>query len=169
MWLPPNLVQQNVRLDMTDHTVHYTTLIRNHAEAVKVIFSDIYGSSRQKETTVLMKLCSHSTCFGVVSFDADYPVGFILLQQAADTADIIELGVRASVRRQGIGRHLLEQGLRLANEHGIKRVMLDVEVNNKVAYKLYRSAGFELVGKRPNYYQRKKKSIDSLILERHSD
>ena len=154
---------------MTDHTVRYTTAIKNHADAVKLIFCDIYGSSRQKESVVLMKLCLHSTCFGVVSFDADYPVGFILLQQAADTADVIEFGVRASVRRQGIGRHLLEQGLRLADEHGIKRVMLDVAVNNKAAYKLYRSAGFELVGKRPNYYQRKKKSIDALILERHSD
>ena len=154
---------------MIDHNVHYTTVIRNHAEAVKVIFCDIYGSSRQKESTVLMKLCSHLTCFVVVSFYADYPVGFILLQQAADTADVIELGVRASVRRQGIGRHLLEQGLRLAKEHGIKRVMLDVDVNNKAAYKLYRSAGFELVGKRPNYYQRKKESIDALILERHLD
>ena len=154
---------------MTDHAVHYTTVIRNHAESVKVIFCDIYGPSRQKESNVLMKLCSHSTCFGVVSFDADYPVGFILLQKAVDTADVIELGVRASVRRQGIGRHLLERGLRLANEHGVKRVILDVEVNNKAAYKLYRSAGFELVGKRPNYYQRKKESIDAFILERHSD
>ncbi len=154
---------------MTEHTVHYTNVIRNHVEAVKVIFCDIYGSSRQKESTVLMKLCSHSTCFGVVSFDTDYPVGFILLQQAGDTADVIELGVRASVRRQGIGRHLLEQGLRLANQNGVKRVMLDVQINNKAAYKLYRSAGFELVGKRPNYYQREKESIDALILERHSD
>ena len=73
---------------------------------------------------MIMKLCCHSTCFGVVSFDADYPVGFILLQQAANTADVIELCVRESVRRQGIGRHLLEQGLHLASKHGVSRVCL---------------------------------------------
>ena len=98
-----------------------------------------------------------------------YPVGFILLQRAADTADVIELSVRARLRRQGMGRHLLEHGLLLANEHGIKRVVLDVEVTNKAAYKLYRSAGFELVGKRSNYYQRNKEFIDALILERSLD
>ena len=154
---------------MVSDTVIYMPFTRRHAKAVRLIFCDVYGSDRQQDSAIIMKLCSHSSSFGVVSFDADYPVGFILLQQAADTADVIEFGVRASVRRQGIGRHLLEQGLRLADEHGMKRVMLDVAVNNKAAYKLYRSAGFELVGKRPNYYQRKKKSIDALILERHSD
>ena len=154
---------------MIDHTVHHTNAIRNHADAVNVIFCNVYGFSRQKEADVLMKLCCHSSCFGLVSFDADKPVGFILLQKAGDTADVIELGVRASMRRRGIGRHLLEQGLRLATEHGIKRVILDVEVDNRAAYKLYRSAGFELMGKRPNYYQRGKNFKDALILERYSD
>ena len=154
---------------MTAHTFHYMTVIKNHVEAVRGIFCDIYGSSRKKEIAVLMKLCHHQACFGVVSFDANDPAGFILLQQAGHTADVIELGVRARLRRQGIGRDLLEHGLRLANEHGIKRVMLEVEVTNKAAYKLYRSTGFELVGKRPNYYHRNKESTDALILERYLD
>ena len=154
---------------MTAHTFHYMTVIRNHVEAVREIFCDIYGSSRKKEIGVLMRLCYHKACFGVVSFDADEPAGFILLQQAGHTADVIELGVRARLRSQGIGRDLLEHGLRLSNEHGIKRVMLEVEVTNKAAYKLYRSSGFELLGKRPHYYQRKKESIDALILERYLD
>ena len=128
---------------MTAHTFHYMTVIRNHVEAVREIFCDIYGSSRKKEIAVLMRLCYHQACFGVVSFDADEPAGFILLQQAGHTADVIELGVRARLRRQGIGRDLLEHGSPF-NEHGIKRVMLEVEVINKAAYKLYRSSGFEL-------------------------
>jgi len=102
-----------------------------------------------------------------VSFDADYPVGFILLQQAADTADVIEICVRESVRRQGIGRHLLEQSLHLACKHGVSRVLLEVEATNKSAYKLYRTSGFKLVGKRPNYYRRRAKFTDALVLERH--
>ena len=94
---------------MKGHIVHYTPVTRGHAEAVALIFCDVYGADRQQESAAIMKLCCHSTCFGVVSFDADYPVGFILLQQAANTADVIELCVRRSVRRQGIGRHLLKR------------------------------------------------------------
>ena len=165
MWLPQILVQRGVSPDMTSRSVHYTPVRRGHAEAIKLIFRDVYGSDRQKDSAVIKRLCCHSSCFGVVSFDADYPVGFILLQQAADTADVIELCVRASVRRQGIGRYLLEQGLHLADKHGVSRVLLEVEVTNRSAYKLYRSSGFELVGKRHNYYRRRAKTTDALVLE----
>ena len=150
---------------MTGHTVHYTPIACGHAEAVTSIFCDVYGAERQQDSDVIMKLCCHSTCFGTVSFDADYPIGFILLQQAADTADVIELCVRESARRQGVGRHLLEQGLHLAIEHGASRVLLEVEATNKSAYKLYRAIGFELIGKRPNYYRRREKTTEALVLE----
>ena len=152
---------------MTVHNIYYTLLTRGHAEAIKSIFCDVYKANRQQESDVIIKLCCHSTCFGVVSFDADYPVGFILLQQAANTADVIELCVRESMRRQGIGRHLLEQGLHLASKHGVSRVLLEVEATNKIAYKLYRSSGFELVGKRPNYYRQRAKISDALVLKCH--
>ncbi len=152
---------------MTDHIFHYTPVTRGNAEAVTFIFSDVYGSDRQHDSAVITKLCCHPTCFGVVSFDADYPVGFILLQRAADTADVIELCVRKALRRQGIGRQLLEKGLHLASEHEVSRVLLEVESTNKSAYKLYRSSGFELLGKRPNYYRGRAKNTDALVLECH--
>ena len=152
---------------MIVHTLHYTPVTRVHAEAITLIFCDVYGPERQQESAVIMKLCCHSTCFGLVSFDADYPVGFILLQQAANTADVIEICVRESARRQGIGRHLLEQGLHLASKRGVSRVLLEVEANNNSAYKLYRSSGFELVGKRPNYYRQRANTADALLLECH--
>ena len=152
---------------MLGHSVHCNPVIRDHAETVALIFCDVYGSDRQQDSSVIMKLCCHSTCFGVVAFDADYPVGFILLQQGADKADVIELCVRETVRRQGIGRHLLEQGLRLASEHGVNHVLLEVDATNKSAYKLYRSSGFELVGKRPYYYRQRAKISDALVLKCH--
>ncbi|MGB0818310.1 MAG: ribosomal-protein-alanine N-acetyltransferase, partial [Candidatus Puniceispirillaceae bacterium] len=60
---------------------------------------------------------------------------------------------------------LLEQGLHLATKHGVSRVLLEVKATNKSAYKLYRSSGFELVGKRPNYYRRRAKISDALVLK----
>lgn len=152
---------------MTVHKVHYTPKIHNHAETVSLIFCDVYGPERHQDSAIIMKLCRQSNCFGAVSFDADHPVGFILLQLATDTADVIELCVRASMRRKGIGRHLMEQALHLASAYSLKRVMLEVEATNKTAYKLYRSFGFEVVGKRPNYYQRRSETADALVLEFH--
>ena len=150
---------------MTGHTVNYALGIRDHAEAVKVIFYDVYGSNRQQDLGLIMKLCCHSTCFGVVSFYGKYPLGFIMLQQGAETADIIELCVREPLRRQGVGRSLLEQGLHLASVCGMNRVLLEVEATNTSAYELYRSSGFELIGKRPNYYRQRAKTADALVLE----
>ena len=152
---------------MTAHNIHYTPVARGHAEAITLIFCDVYGAARQQESAVIMKLCCHSTCFGIVSFDADYPVGFILLQQATNTADVIELCVRESVRRQGIGRHLQKQGLHLASKYAVTRVLLEVKTTNKSAYKLYRSSGFELLGKRHNYYRQREKISDALVLKCH--
>ena len=152
---------------MTGYTGHYSPITCGHAEAVKSVFCDVYSSGRQQDAAVLMKLCCHSTCFGVMSFNGDYPVGFILLQQAVDTASVIELCVRKTARRQRIGRHLLEQGLRIAIKKGASSVLLEVEVTNKIAYQLYRSSGFELVGKRSNYYRRRAKATDALVLKRY--
>ena len=110
MWSLLNLFQQRARPNMTVHNVHFTLLKQDQAEAVLTIFRDVYGIDRQQDSAAIMKLCCHSTCFGVVAFDSDYPIGFILIQQLGDTGDVIELGVRASLRRQGIGRQLLNRG-----------------------------------------------------------
>lgn len=140
--------------------------IHAQVEAVVKIFLDTYGEDRAGDSKLMMKLCNHAACFGMVASVDGLPAGFILLQQAGDSADIIEICVRPSAQNRGIGRQLLDEGLLRAEQHGIERVTLDVAVTNQTALKLYRSAGFTLVGKRPDYYRSGAGKIDALVMAR---
>lgn len=52
--------------------------------------------------------------------------------------------VAPGARRQGIGRSLMEQLERWAEEHGARRLCLQVTASNAAAVRLYRSLGYEV-------------------------
>ena len=151
---------------MSDHQPHFWSDIPDHAEAVMQLFLDTYGSERAGDAEVIKRLCMTPACFGVVGYLKGDPAGFIMLQQAGESADIIEICVRPPVQNTGIGRQLLEQALSCARARCLTKVLLEVAVTNQPALNLYRSAGFVLVGKRPHYYRRETGKIDALVMER---
>jgi ribosomal-protein-alanine N-acetyltransferase len=67
--------------------------------------------------------------------------------------EVLDLAVAAKHRRQGNARFLLEEFLRLVEEHGVRDVFLEVRESNVPALALYRKLGFSTSGRRPNYYQ----------------
>jgi ribosomal-protein-alanine N-acetyltransferase len=81
-------------------------------------------------------------------------VGFIVGQLAADDAEILTLGVRTDRQRHGIGRKLVEALARAAKKAEARRVFLEVGMANAAALGLYKSLGFQEVGRRKGYYQR---------------
>jgi ribosomal protein S18 acetylase RimI-like enzyme len=56
------------------------------------------------------------------------------------------MGVHPKFRGQGLGRRLLDQSIRHADENGIGRIELSVYAHNPNAKKLYESSGFEVEG-----------------------
>lgn len=96
------------------------------------------------------------------------PGGFILLRLAADECEIITLAVAPDGRRRGLGRRLLAAGLVRAAAAGACVAFLEVATDNAAALSLYRSAGFEQVGRRRNYYMRPSGGpVDALVLTRN--
>lgn len=81
-------------------------------------------------------------------------VGFIIGQLAADEAEILSLGVRADRQRHAIGRRLVEALARAAKRAEARRLFLEVAADNVAALTLYRSLGFEEIGRRKGYYER---------------
>jgi ribosomal-protein-alanine N-acetyltransferase len=69
-----------------------------------------------------------------------------------DESHITTFGVHPEWRRQGIGRQLLLNLVDLANALHARRMTLEVRVSNEPAQALYRSFGFDIVGRRPRYY-----------------
>ncbi|GJL89551.1 MAG: alanine acetyltransferase [Minwuia thermotolerans] len=78
------------------------------------------------------------------------PVGFILLRQVVDEAEVIMIAVEPSARRQGVARTLLASGISSLLE--VSQVFLEVATDNDAAIALYTSAGFDRVGVRRAYY-----------------
>lgn len=78
-------------------------------------------------------------------------IGFSLARAVADEAELLLLGVMPEHRRRGVGRQLLMDFLDRSRSSGARRVHLEVREGNP-AISIYRSAGFEPVGRRRKYY-----------------
>lgn len=78
-------------------------------------------------------------------------IGFSLVRTVADESELLLLAVLPAHHRQGVGRSLLDDFFESARSDGVRRVHLEVRDGNP-AVAMYRSAGFETVGRRRNYY-----------------
>ena len=88
------------------------------------------------------------------------PVGFAVARIAADEAELLLIGTHPAHRRAGYGRMLLDHMVEALAAAGAARLFLEVAEGNVSANAFYRAAGFEPVGRRPQYYQ----SQDALVL-----
>lgn len=105
--------------------------------------------------------------FAMLALGGAQPVGFGLVQVAAEEAELLTLGVVPAARRAGNGRHLLQAALVEAARRGAVRITLEVAEHNRKAQALYGQAGFRPAGRRRNYYRSAAGSVsDAIILER---
>jgi ribosomal-protein-alanine N-acetyltransferase len=88
----------------------------------------------------------------VVARASERVVGFAGVWLMVDEAHVTTFGVHPDWRRQGIGRQLLLNLVELSRTIGARRMTLEVRASNDAAQSLYRSYGFEEVGRRPRYY-----------------
>jgi ribosomal-protein-alanine N-acetyltransferase len=77
--------------------------------------------------------------------------GFALARVIAGEAELLLLAVGRASQRRGVGASLLKRFISVAKSRGAFRVHLEVRDGNP-ALSLYRSAGFEEVGRRRSYY-----------------
>lgn len=89
--------------------------------------------------------------------------GFALWLLAGEDADLLSIGVAPEVRRQGVGRLLLDALEIAALEQRARRLLLDVADDNRAALALYRACGFYEISRRAAYYRN---GADALILEK---
>jgi ribosomal-protein-alanine N-acetyltransferase len=88
----------------------------------------------------------------VVARASERVVGFAGIWMMVDEAHITTFGVHPDWRRQGIGRQLLLNLSELSIAIGAQRMTLEVRESNVVAQALYRAFGFDIAGRRRNYY-----------------
>jgi ribosomal-protein-alanine N-acetyltransferase len=96
--------------------------------------------------------------------DGTAVAGYVVAWFAADEGEIANLAVRPAAWGSGIGRALLDSALAEAVRREVAAVYLEVRDSNARARGLYRSRGFEEVGRRRGYYQHPVE--DAIVLRR---
>ena len=83
--------------------------------------------------------------------------GWLTASVVFDQSELELIVIDSAVRRQGLARKLMMVWLEAAAQQGACELLLEVRESNLGAISLYESLGFELVGRRKNYYQIEKK------------
>ena len=78
--------------------------------------------------------------------------GYVVGRIAADELHINNIAVRDEFRRRKIGIGLLGRVFFEAKRLGAVRAVLEVRAGNSSAQALYQTCGFQIVGRRRNYY-----------------
>jgi len=84
--------------------------------------------------------------------DGARAAGFTLVRAAPGEEELLLIAVRPEQRGAGLGRRLLERVLTDARARMAERVFLEMRTNNP-AVELYRTVGFEPIGRRRDYYR----------------
>jgi ribosomal-protein-alanine N-acetyltransferase len=109
-------------------------------------------------------LSAETSRFRVATHDG-VVVGYAIATRVGDEAELANLAVDPSVRRAGIGARLLDDLLASTDGEPAATVYLEVRASNEPAQALYRSRGFEAVGRRRGYYSR---PAEDAVVMRHT-
>jgi [ribosomal protein S18]-alanine N-acetyltransferase len=108
---------------------------------------------------------SHTLVAGPLAPQPWQTWGYLIFWVVLDEMHILNLAVHPHYRRRGIARRLLAQGLARARTLGAELAWLEVRPSNRAARALYKSMGFNEVGRRRHYYDDTKEDALLLTLE----
>jgi len=89
-------------------------------------------------------------------------IAYAFLRLLGDDVHLQKVAVTPAWRGQGVASWLLERCFTLSVERGARSAHLEVRPSNIPAVELYQKLGFELAGKRPEYYTDSKE--DALLM-----
>lgn len=81
-------------------------------------------------------------------------IGYVCLRTIVDVTNVLNIAVHSRFRKRGIGTELLKRaiGELMASHHGSRFITLEVRESNIPAINLYKKFGFEIIGRRKDYY-----------------
>lgn len=93
-----------------------------------------------------------NTVFLVAEEQAEI-LGYIGMYLSVDEAEITNVAVAPAKRRRGIGEMLLKAAKEEAGLRSIETIVLEVRVSNGDAVRLYERNGFQVCGRRKEFYE----------------
>ena len=125
----------------------------------------------EQERALIEQFASSERAIMLVAEDGGEIVGDLTLRaisprRALQHVASLGMSVRASHRRRGIGRALLEAGIEWARGIAITRLELYVFADNAPAIALYEALGFQHEGRRKNFVRFGDHYVDDLVMAR---
>lgn len=91
-------------------------------------------------------------------------IGYALLMMVLDEAHLLNLSIAKSYQKQGLGRLLLENMLKIAKNHHAANMFLEVRPSNISAIALYENIGFNEMAIRRGYYPAANGREDAVLM-----
>ena len=88
-------------------------------------------------------------------------IGFVIFYHVRDEIEIIQIGIMKLCQRKNYGSLIVNKIKKLKD---IRKIFLEVSVENTQAINFYLKNGFKKIGIRKGYYKVNKKRIDALRL-----
>ncbi len=88
----------------------------------------------------------------ILRYREDKLLGFLVMSQVHDEAELLRICVAESNRKEGLGTQLIKSAIHILNSQPVVSFHLEVRKDNRPAIKLYQSMGFKSVGVRRAYY-----------------
>ena len=113
----------------------------------------------------LKNLISKKSCFGKLCFKEKSIVGFCIGNQVFDIFEIYSIFVDPFYRRHGIAKTILDECIIFCQEKKVKKIILEVNVNNNAAKRFYTFNEFKNCGIRKDYYFSESGRNDAQLME----
>lgn len=121
---------------------------------IEASFEPQYGERWTAEQIIsALAMPGTTAAYAYVEDNELRPAGFSLVRQVADEAELLLIAVAPDQRGKGLGGRLLDYAVETCCSSSIRDMFLEVRAGNTNAICLYKSRGFEVVGKRPGYYR----------------
>ena len=125
----------------------YSYLDFNHLDSVLEIERE---SNPYPWTARNFSDCIEKGYYSMVLEDNERLVGFAIMAISSEESHLLNIGVNKDFRGSGFGEKILKKMIIAAEVMGSKKIILEVRVSNKIAYRLYEKLGFHEIGERKN-------------------
>ena len=110
--------------------------------------------------------CIEKGYYSMVLEDNERLVGFAIMAISSEESHLLNIGVNKDFRGSGFGEQILKKMIIAAEVMGSKKIILEVRVSNKIAYRLYEKLGFHEIGERKKYYRLLEGREDAYVMSK---
>ena len=138
--------QEALDIDMIETFIAKEEHLLAISEIEKSIFSEPW-------TTQTLELFISGNNFCVACLESDTLVSYCTVLSVLDEAQIVNVATKLEFRGNGYASTVLERVILECQRQNLSTISLEVRESNAPAITLYQKLGFEIAGKRNNFYK----------------